>query len=360
MDRTVRVFSRAFRTHFGFDQMKRHVDSIFRGPSIASRRTETAFDGGIRPCSCDRTTAKQARGFWLGASFLRRARLYQGSAVLRRNGGYLRCPAVDGGERLLRSLNLMRQRRRVLHAALRVVVAVVVACGSSARHAWAQEDAAPDHLPGGEMVRGKVTAVTPNGLTLRSEDGEQYQVVATTNTRVIRSRQPARFSDLRVGDGVGAGGVMDGAHHTLHAAFIGAIDADEVRKAEAELGKSYLIGRITAINLDALRLTVHRPDGVNQVIAVDEGTSFRRGGRDSSGENANEKGRGGARQPAGDTGESITLADIKVGESVAAKGGLKDRIFVPTELHVYAAEGRRRHMDEAGAPAAPTASGVHP
>ena len=249
--------------------------------------------------------------------------------------------------------------RGTMQTALRVTLVLLMAM-QPARLAWTQDDAAPDHLPGGQMLRGTVTAVGANGLTLRNEVGEQYQVVVTTNTRVIRSRQPAKFADLRVGDGVGAGGVMDAAHRTLHAAFIGAIDADEVRKAQAELGKSYLIGKITAIDLDALRLTVHRPDGVNQVIAVDEGTSFRRGGRDSGGGEASAKVRGGAVQPTGDTGESITLADIKVGESMAARGALKKGVFVPTEMHVYAGEGRRRRPEEAGGSAPSAPSGEHP
>ena len=239
-----------------------------------------------------------------------------------------------------------------------VAVLAVLVCFSACTWARAQDDAGPEHLPGGQMLRGTVTAVSANGLTMRNEDGELYQVVATTNTRVMLSRQPAKFSDLRVGDGVGAGGVMDDAHHTLHAAFIGAMDADEVRKAQADLGKTYLIGRITAVDLDQLRLTVHRPDGVNQVIGVDEGTSFRQGGRTSSDGDAGAKGRGGAGQPSGETGESITLADIRVGESMAARGAVKKGVFVPTELHVYTAEGRRRHAD--GAATNGAAAGVHP
>ena len=256
---------------------------------------------------------------------------------------------------------MLRRARGCLPIALPLASVMMMTVPALPR-AWAQEDAAPDHLPGGQMLRGTVTALSASGLTIRNEDGEQYQVVATTNTRVIRSQQPAKFADLRVGDGVGAGGVMDAEHRTLHAAFIGAIDAAEVRRAQAELGKSYLIGRITAIDVDQLRLTVHRPDGVNQVIAVDESTSFRRGGRSSSDSDASTKARGGVAEKASgtaDTGESITLADIKVGESIAAKGGVKDHMFVPTELHVYAGEGRRRRTDDAGGTAAP-ATGAHP
>jgi len=75
---------------------------------------------------------------------------------------------------------------------------------------------------------------------------------------------------------------------------------------------------------------VERPDHVAQTIGFDETTSFRKGGRGG--------GRmGGADAPAAapaEGGESITLADIKVGESVRGTGSVKGGTFVPTELVV--------------------------
>ena len=221
----------------------------------------------------------------------------------------------------------------------------------------------PDSLPGGTMVRGTVTAVGATALTLRSEDGETVQVTVTPNTRVVHDRQPARFSDLHVGDGVGAGGILDAPNHTLHAAFLGYIDAEEVRKAQADLGRTYIIGRVTAIDMDRLHLTIHRPDNTSQTIAVDESTAFRRGGH-SPGPNSSAAGDWSSRaqrpagqtsRPSGDPGEPITLADIKVGESVAGRGAMKSGLFVPTELHVFAP---RTHTG--APPAAAPPSGARP
>ena len=45
------------------------------------------------------------------------------------------------------------------------------------------------------------------------------------------------------------------------------------------MGKTYITGKVTAIDMDALKVTVMRTDGVSQVIGVDEQTSFKRGGR---------------------------------------------------------------------------------
>ena len=49
-----------------------------------------------------------------------------------------------------------------------------------------------------------------------------------------------------------------------------------MKKMKEDLGKVYITGKVTAI--DDVKLTVMRPDGVSQVIEVDEGTSFKRGG----------------------------------------------------------------------------------
>lgn len=221
----------------------------------------------------------------------------------------------------------------------------------------AQGGDGPDRVPGGQMVRGTVTAVTANVLTLKTETGDAVKVSANENTRVLRSRQSSKFDTIRVGEGVGAAGVLDPATGTLHAAFMGVIDVEEVRRAQAELGKSFILGRIAG--MDELKLTIQRPDGVRQVIAVDESTSFRRGGRRD----------GGAAQPAGGgkgttaaeapTGESITLADLKVGDSVAGRGALKNGVFVPTELHVFV-PGQHLHRGSGDRSAAKGEPGPQP
>ena len=199
----------------------------------------------------------------------------------------------------------------------------------------AQEDDSDLRLPGGQMLRGTVTAVHGNALTLKDISGETYQVTTTDNTRVIHDQRSAKFSDIKVGDGLGAGGILDVPTKTLHAAFLGVIDAEEVRRAQADLGKTYIAGKITAVDLDTLKLTVLRLDNVKQVITVDETTSFRRGGRGGGANFGTPPAADAARRPEAPTGESITLADIKVGDSVAGRGSLKNGTFLPAELHVF-------------------------
>jgi hypothetical protein len=217
---------------------------------------------------------------------------------------------------------------------------------------------------GGQMVRGTVTAVGADRLTVKTESGEIYQVVISANTRVSKDRQPLKLAEIRAGDSAGAMGVLDPATKTVHAVFVGVIDAEQIKKAREDMGKVYIAGKVTAIDMDGLKLTVLRPDGVSQVIGVDEQTSFKRGGRRmaslASGAGVGEVGRGSSNgQAAGGSssgGESITFADVKVGDSVAGRGALKNGTFVPTELGVMDAamvqQRRRRAMEGTAAPTA--------
>jgi hypothetical protein len=214
---------------------------------------------------------------------------------------------------------------------------------------WAQgqDDQREDRpaFAGGQMVRGTVTAVGDH-LTVKTEAGEVYRVVVSTNTRVTKDRQPVKLADIKVGDGLGAMGVLDAATKTVHAVFVGVVDAEQVKKVREGMGKVYITGKVTAIDMDALKITVMRPDGVSQVISVDEGTSFKRGGRTMAavvnGSPA-EGGAAGGRGPGNEAGgESITLADVKVGDSVAGRGAVKNGLFVPTELGVMDAAARRQ------------------
>ena len=134
---------------------------------------------------------------------------------------------------------------------------------------------------GGQMVRGTVTAVATDKLTMKTEAGEVYQVALSANTRLMKARQPVKVTDIKVGDGVGAMGTMDAPTKTVHAVVVTVVDAEEVKKAREEMGKVYIAGKVTAI--DDLKLTVLRTDGVSQVIAVDESTSFKKGDRQVAG-----------------------------------------------------------------------------
>jgi hypothetical protein len=134
------------------------------------------------------------------------------------------------------------------------------------------------------------------------------------------------------------------------------------------MGKVYITGKVTAIDMDGLKLTVMRPDGVSQVIGVDEGTSFKRGGRGMaamvSGSGVID-GTAAGRATGGNgvnSGESITLADVKVGDGVAGRGSLKDGLFVPTELGVMdaATMGQRRRRNSEGGSGGTAAPPVAP
>ena len=239
----------------------------------------------------------------------------------------------------------------------------------------------PGQFAGGQMVRGTVTTVAADKITVKTEAGEVYQVAVSANTRMTKARQPVKITDVKAGDAVGAMGVLDAPMKTVHAVMVMVVDAEEVKKAKEGMGKVYIVGKVTAI--DEVKLTILRTDGVSQVIEVDEGTSFKKGGRGMgalmNGGMGGFGGGGGGRQggdgaaprqgaPAGDGGESITLADVKVGDTVAGKGALKHGVFVPTELGVMdaAAAGQRRRRPNAdgsgaaGAPAAPPSGAAAP
>ena len=216
--------------------------------------------------------------------------------------------------------------------------------------------------PQGRMVRGTVTAATGDHLTLKTEAGDTYQVVVTTNTRIMKDRQTAKIADIHTGDGMGAMGVIDAPAKTVHAAMLMVVDAEQIKKARENMGKTYITGKVLAI--DDVNLTIQRQDGVTQKIMVDEGPSFKKGGRrmamamrgdprtmgTGSGPGASGgQGASGARAGGGDAAdESITLADVKVGDMVAGQGALKSGVFVPTELMVMDPAARRRRQQDAG------------
>jgi hypothetical protein len=230
---------------------------------------------------------------------------------------------------------------------------------------------------GGQMVQGTVTANAAGKLTIKTDAGDSYDVTVTDTARVMENRQAIKLSEVKPGDMVTAMGTVDADKKTVQAMMVNAIDAATVAKAKENLGKTYLTGKITAIDADNLKLTVMRTDNVSQVIQVDEGTSFQRGTRGVAADvqaagglatGGGFGGFGGGRQGgAGGQGatppapESITLADIKVGDTVMATGALKSGVFTPTKMGVsepgVAGAGRRRQG--AGAPdgqAAPAAA----
>ena len=236
-----------------------------------------------------------------------------------------------------------------------------------------QENAPAMAMGSGRMVRGTVTAVAGDKVTLKTEAGDTFSVAITPNTRVMKDRQQVKPGDIKVGDGIGAGGELDQASKTVHALFVSLVSAEEVKKMKDSFGKTWISGKVTAI--DDLKITIMRSDKVSQTIAVDDDTSFKRGGRGMAmamqggssvpmgegGGYRNGGGNGAGRPQGADAGEPITLADVKVGDMVAGQGALKNGIFVPTTLAVSdPLQRRRRQQGEVISPAGASPAAAAP
>jgi Domain of unknown function (DUF5666) len=229
---------------------------------------------------------------------------------------------------------------------------------------------------GGQRVQGTVTAASADKLTLKTDAGESYTVTVTDNSRIMKPGQPIKLTDVKPGDSVTAMGQIDVANKTVQAMMVMDIDAATMAKAKENLGKTYITGRITAIDADNLKLTVMRTDEVSQVISVDDGTSFQRGNRGVAADvvaagglamgggfgGGFGGGRGMGRQGGAQGGtppppESITLADIKVGDRIMATGAIKNGSFTALKLGVSepgGPGGGRRGPQEPGAGTPPS------
>jgi hypothetical protein len=198
-----------------------------------------------------------------------------------------------------------------------IAIAVISLSLAGAPVCHAQEDEAP---PGGgdgmgrafgrgNGIRGTVTAAAANSFTIRTDEGDTYQVLYSPNTHLMKDRQPIAASDIHVGDMLMAGGIVDAKARTVGAVFVVDIDANEVRNARAAFGKTWVMGKVTAIH--ELKITIERAgDKQTQIVAVDENTSFRK------------------------RREDVTLADVKVGDFISAQGALHADTFVATALRV--------------------------
>jgi hypothetical protein len=161
----------------------------------------------------------------------------------------------------------------------------------------------------GNGVRGTVTAAAAGSFTIRTDDGDTYKVLYSPNTRLMKDQQPIAAADIHVGDMLMAGGLVDTKAKTVGAVLLYDIDANEVRKARAGFGKTWVLGKVTAIH--DLRIMIERAgDKQAQTVAVDENTSFRK------------------------RREDVTLADVKVGDVISAEGALHADTFLATELRI--------------------------
>jgi Domain of unknown function (DUF5666) len=166
----------------------------------------------------------------------------------------------------------------------------------------------------GNGVRGTVTAAAANSFTIRTDEGDTYKVLYSPNTRLVKDRQPIEAGDVHVGDMLMAGGLVDAKAKTVGAVVVVDIDAAEVRNARAAFGKTWVMGKVTAIH--ELKITIERAgDKQAQIVAVDENTSFRK------------------------RREDVTLADVKVGDTISAQGAVHGDTFLAATLRIMTPRG---------------------
>lgn len=181
----------------------------------------------------------------------------------------------------------------------------------------------------GRGVMGIVTEIAPDHFTVKVDSGDLYTVHYSVNTRMMKAPpRPAsdqqdrgpylglpvsiKAADIKVGDAIGASGEMDPAAKSVGAIAIFQIDPDtarRLRQMQANYGKTWLMGRVTAVN--ETQVTIQGgPDNATHTFSADENTTFRK-----------------RREP-------ITLADIQPGDVVRVEGELKNNIFAATTVSV--------------------------
>jgi hypothetical protein len=200
----------------------------------------------------------------------------------------------------------------------------------------------------GRGTMGTVTEVTPDHYTIKTETGETYTVHYSANTRILKQQarprgeggasrgeqggqrgggnplMPIKAADIKVGDAIAAMGEVDSSSKSVGATTVLQMDperAKQIREMEANYGKTWLMGKVTAI--DGVKVTLTGAvDHTPHTFVADENTAFRK-----------------RRDP-------ITLADIQVGDNVRVEGALKDGTFLASSVNAMG-------QPPAGTPSAP-------
>ncbi|MGA9719997.1 MAG: hypothetical protein WBQ79_17075 [Acidobacteriaceae bacterium] len=173
-------------------------------------------------------------------------------------------------------------------------------------------------------LRATVVSAAPAGknegsFAVKTDSGQPWKVLYGVNTRLMKGRDQVRASDIQAGDMIFAAGNVDAKKKTVGAAILIDVPAEEVQKAREGLGKTWAAGKILAIT--GTRIQVHRLDGVDQSIAVDENTSFR------------------------EKRDSVTLADLRPGEGFRAEGHVLNGMFTATTFTVFDLKGHEPWLD---------------
>jgi preprotein translocase subunit YajC len=185
----------------------------------------------------------------------------------------------------------------------------------------------------GRGLTGTVTEVAADHFTMKTETGETYVVHYSANTRILKQQArargegggeraggpggggnpptPLKSTDIKVGDAIAAMGDIDATAKSVGATVVMQIDperAKQMREMEANYGKTWLMGKVTAI--DGVKvILMGAADNTAHEFVADENTTFRK-----------------RRDP-------ITLADIQVGDTVRVEGGVKGGTFLATAVN---------------------------
>jgi preprotein translocase subunit YajC len=190
----------------------------------------------------------------------------------------------------------------------------------------------------GRGVVGKITAIKDGALELVTMDGARVTVKLTDKTEYRKDRQSAKLGDFKAGETVFIGTEGSGDQDLTAVAVAGRTGnapggpatggpgGGMMTMGGGELGKDFVFGEVKSV--DAPKITVLRPDNVTQTLELNEETSLR-------------KGR-----------ESVTMADIQVGDHVFVRGGVQNNAFVPKMVMVIGPEQWKRMQEMGVAPGA--------
>ncbi len=187
---------------------------------------------------------------------------------------------------------------------------------------------------------GKITSISNGTMQIARQDGTTVTVKLTAQTEYRKDRATAALTDFKVGDTVIVRG-DENADHSINARMVAARTGGGPGgpggpggMSMGTLGKDYVAGEVKS--LDPPRITVLRTDNVTQTLELNEETSLRRG-RDS-----------------------ITMADIQVGDHLMARGAVQKDVFVPKGVMVMNAEQWQRMQQMRQSGGAPPSSPSQP
>jgi hypothetical protein len=220
----------------------------------------------------------------------------------------------------------------------------------------------------GRGLMGTVTEVAADHYTIKTEAGDVYTVHFTADTRIIKQvaggmrgpgqgagaggqgtggggggrgygggnrndnpPQEIKPTDIKAGDAIAVMGNVDATAKSANATRIAQLDpavVEQMRAMEADFGKTWLMGKVTAIDGTKITLTGTLDSAPHSVVA-DENTTFRK-----------------RRDP-------ITLADIQVGDTLRAEGAVKDGVFTAAAVNVFGMGGETPTVPRGQSPQVP-------